>query len=180
MLWEMFGVFFKIGAFTFGGGFAMLPIIQQEVVNKKKWVEDEDFLDVISIAQSSPGPVAVNTSIYIGYKIKGLTGAIAAVLGTVLPSFIIILIIAMFFYQFKGNAIIEKVFLGIRPAVVALILSALYGLLRKSHFNNFQLLLAIATALIIVFFDINPIYMIVLGIAMSIVFNKNKSKKEMD
>lgn len=180
MLWEMFGVFFKIGAFTFGGGFAMLPIIQQEVVHKKNWVEDEDFLDVISIAQSSPGPIAVNTSIYIGYKIKGLTGAIAAVLGTILPSFITILIIAMFFYQFKDNAIIEKVFLGIRPAVVALILSALYGLLRKSHFNKFQLLLSIATALIIVFFNINPIYMIILGVTISIVFNKNKSKREMD
>ncbi len=183
MLWEMFTIFFKIGAFTFGGGFAMIPIIQQEIVSRKKWVKDEEFIDIISIAQSSPGPIAVNTSIYVGYKIRGFPGAIIATLGTVLPSFIIILLIAKFFYQFKDNIIIEKIFLGIRPAVVALILSAIYSLIHKSHFEYIHLAIALATALIVAFFDVNPIYMIIFGVVLSITINKfrkNKETKETD
>lgn len=180
MLWEMFITFFKIGAFTFGGGFAMIPIIKKEVVENKKWIKDEDFIDIISIAQSSPGPIAVNSSIYVGYKIKGLSGAICSGLGTIMPSFIIILIIAMFFSEFNDNIIIKKIFIGIRPAVVALIVSAIYGLLKNAHFNKVQLTLAVVTALTIVFLNINPIYMIILGVAISIVINKSKDKKTSD
>ena len=92
----MFLTFFKIGAFTFGGGFAMIPIIQKEVVENKKWIKDEEFIDTISIAQSSPGPIAVNSSIFVGYKISGFPGALICTFGTVLPSFLIILVIAVF------------------------------------------------------------------------------------
>ena len=180
MLWEMFVTFFKIGAFTFGGGFAMIPIIKQEVVEKKNWIKDEDFIDIISIAQSSPGPIAVNLSIYIGYKIKGLSGALLSALGTVMPSFLIILVIARFFSQFSDNIIIEKIFMGIRPAVVALILSAIYGLVRNASFNYMQIFLAIITALVIVFLNINPIYMIILGISISIIINKINDKNTID
>lgn len=180
MLWEMFITFFKIGAFTFGGGFAMIPIIKKEVVDQKKWIKDEDFIDIISIAQSSPGPIAVNSSIYVGYKIKGFSGAICSGLGTVMPSFIIVLIIARFFSEFSGNIIIEKIFMGIRPAVVALIVSAIYGLLKSASFNYIQLLLALTTTLAIVLLDINPIYMIILGVVISIIINKNRSKKTID
>lgn len=180
MLWEMFVTFFKIGAFTFGGGFAMIPIIKQEVVEKKNWIKDEDFIDIISIAQSSPGPIAVNSSIYIGYRIKGFSGAFFSALGTVMPSFIIILVIARFFSQFSDNIIIEKIFMGIRPAVVALIFSAIYGLVRNAHFNYMQIFLAIITALTIVFLNINPIYMIILGISISIIINKIKDKNTID
>jgi chromate transporter len=180
MLLEIFSIFFKVGAFTFGGGFAMIPIIQQEIVSKKNWIKDEDFIDIISIAQSSPGPIAVNISTYVGYKIKGFTGAVVATLGTVMPSFIIILFIAMFFYQFNDNIIIQKIFSGIRPAVVALILSAIYSLVRKSHFNYLHLLIALATALIIAFTDVNPIYMIIIGIIISITFNKIKEDYMID
>src|SRR5690554_1238352 len=119
MLFKMFITFFKIGAFTFGGGYAMIPIIQEEVVGKKKWIDDSEFMNAIAVAQGSPGPVAVNTSIYVGYRIGGLPGALTATLGTILPSFLIILLIAMFFYQFRDYAIIDKIFLGIRPAIVA-------------------------------------------------------------
>lgn len=180
MLWEMFITFFKIGAFTFGGGFAMIPIIKKEVVDKKNWIKDEDFIDIISIAQSSPGPIAVNSSIYVGYKIKGFPGAVCSGLGTVVPSFIIVLIIARFFSAFSGNIIIEKIFMGIRPAVVALIVSAIYGLVKSANFNSIQLFLAITTALVIVFLDINPIYMIILGVAISIIINKSRSEKASD
>ena len=165
MLWEIFLTFFKIGAFTFGGGFAMIPIIQQEIVEKKNWIKEEDFIDTISIAQSAPGPIAVNLSIFVGYKIKGFPGAVICTMGTVLPSFIIILLIAKFFYQFKDNHIVEKIFLGIRPAVVALIVY-------KSRFSYVDLLIALITTLIIVFLNINPVYMIIIGALGSVVYNK--------
>lgn len=172
MLWEIFLTFFKIGAFTFGGGFAMIPIIQQEIVEKKNWIKEEDFIDTISIAQSAPGPIAVNLSIFVGYKIKGFPGAVICTMGTVLPSFIIILLIAKFFYQFKDNHIVEKIFLGIRPAVVALIFSAVYKLVYKSRFSYVDLLIALITTLIIVFLNINPVYMIIIGALGSAVYNK--------
>ncbi|HPP32309.1 MAG TPA: chromate transporter, partial [Soehngenia sp.] len=98
---NLFITFFKIGAFTFGGGYAMIPIMEREIVENKKLIDDEEFTDMLALAQASPGPVAVNTSIFIGYKIKGLMGALSSLLGTVLPSFLIILIIAVFFNDFK-------------------------------------------------------------------------------
>ena len=134
-------------------------------------------MDAIAVAQGSPGPVAVNTSIYVGYKIKGLPGAISATLGTVLPSLLIILAIAMFFYQYRENAIIDKVFLGIRPAVVALILSAVYKMMKKSKFGYKRLLISLGTVLIIVFFSISPIYLIIAAGIGGIVYNKVKVKE---
>lgn len=178
MLLEMFFCFFKIGAFTFGGGYAMIPIIEKEVVIKKGWMRQNEFIDAIGMAQGSPGAVAVNMSIYIGYKIKGLPGAIVATLGTVLPSFLIILIIARFFFQFRENEIIEKVFLGVRPAIVALILSAVYTLMKNSKFGYKRITVSIITAAIIVFLGVSPIYLIILGAIGSIIINKTKEKME--
>ncbi len=175
MLWKMFITFFKIGAFTFGGGYAMIPIIQEEVVEKKKWIDDEDFLDAIALAQASPGPVAVNTSVYCGHRLKGWPGALVCTLGTALPSFITILVIAMVFYQFRSNAIIDKIFFGIRPAVVALILSAVYKMLKKSNFGYAKVAVSIAALLIMVYTDISPIWIVIAGALGSIVVNKIKS-----
>lgn len=175
MLFKMFITFFKIGAFTFGGGYAMIPIIQEEVVNKRKWIDDREFMDVIAVAQGSPGPVAVNTSIYVGYRLNGVLGAIAATLGTILPSFLIILAIVMFFYQFRNNPIIDKVFLGIRPAVVALILSAVYKMMKKSKFGYKRLLISLATVLTIVFINISPIYLVIAGGVGGFIYNKVNS-----
>ncbi len=141
----------------------MIPIIQEEVVEKKKWIDDNEFMDAIALAQASPGPVAVNTSVYCGYKLKGLQGAIACTLGTVLPSFITILFIAMFFYQFRSNPIIDKIFIGIRPAIVALILSSVYKMWQKSNFGYIKLMVVIATTLIVVFMDISPIWLVLAG-----------------
>ncbi|WFA08680.1 chromate transporter [Tissierella sp. Yu-01] len=172
MLWKMFITFFKIGAFTFGGGYAMIPIIQEEVVEKKKWIEDAEFMDAIALAQASPGPVAVNTSVYCGYKLRGVIGAIVCTLGTVLPSFFTILFIAIFFYQFKDNDIVSQIFMGIRPAVVALILSAVYKMWKKSKFSYDKLVVVIGTILIIVLFDISPIWMVIAGGLGSFLINK--------
>ncbi len=116
--WDSFRTFFKIGAVTFGGGYAMIPIIETEVVEEKhKWVNKEELLDLIAIAQSTPGVFAVNISTFIGYKLRGTKGAICATVGSALPSFIIILLIAMFFHQFQDNKIIASIFNGIRPHI---------------------------------------------------------------
>src|SRR5699024_7592661 len=172
MLFKMFLTFLKIGAFTFGGGFAMIPIIQEEVVNKHNWIKEEEFLDTISVAQSAPGSIAVNSSIYVGYKIKGVAGAIVCTVGTVLPPFMTILVIAKFFAIFRDNPIFNSVFAGIRPAVVALIFSALYRLVYKSRFTYIGLGSALIVALIIGIFNISPIYLILLGVLVSILYNK--------
>ena len=176
MLFKMFITFFKIGAFTFGGGYAMIPIIQEEVVSKRNWIDDSEFMDAIAVAQGSPGPVAVNTSIYVGYRIGGLPGALLAVLGTVLPSFLIILAIATFFYQFRNYTIIDRIFLGIRPAIVALILSAVYKLMKKSKFGYKRLLISLGALLAIVFLDISPIYLVIAGGVGAVIYNKVKSE----
>lgn len=173
----MFLTFLKIGAFTFGGGFAMIPIIQKEVVENKKWIKNEEFIDTISIAQSSPGPIAVNSSIFVGYKIEGLKGALICTMGTVLPSFVIILVVAVFFTQFNNNPIFEKVFLGIRPVVVALIFSAVYQLITKAHLGYKDLAIAVVAAATIVLFDITPIYIILVGVIGRIIYNKIKNKE---
>ncbi len=178
MLFKLFITFFKIGAFTFGGGYAMIPIIQEEVVDKNKWLEEDEFLDVIAIAQGSPGAMAVNTSIYIGYRLNGIKGALASLLGTVLPSFLIILLVATVFFQYRNNPIIEKVFLGIRPAVVALIASAVYKLMKSSKFTSGKLIVSLLTVLAIVFLDISPIYLILIGGISAIIYNKKKLKNE--
>lgn len=173
----MFLTFLKIGAFTFGGGFAMIPIIQKEVVDKKKWIKDEEFIDTISIAQSSPGPIAVNSSIFVGYKIKGFKGALICTIGTVLPSFLIILLIAVFFTQFNNNPMFEKVFMGIRPVVVALIFSAVYKLITKAHLGYKDLAISLIATLTLVIFNITPIYIIIVGVLSRVVYNKIKNKE---
>ena len=177
MLLEMFLTFFKIGAFTFGGGYAMIPIIQDEIVTKRNWMDDKEFINSLALAQGSPGPVAVNVGIYVGYRIKGLPGAMVATLGTVLPSFFIILIIAINFYQYRDNPTIEKVFLGIRPAIVALILSAVYKLMKSVKLGYLGAFVAVATVLIIVFLGINPIYLIIAGALGAVIFKKYIEKK---
>ncbi|NLW23215.1 MAG: chromate transporter [Tissierellia bacterium] len=176
MLFDMFKTFFKIGAFTIGGGYAMIPIIQKEVVDNKKWVEEDKFLDAIAIAQGSPGPIAVNISIYLGYELKGLKGALTCMLGTILPSFLIILLIATVFFQFRNNPLIEKVFLGVRPAVVALIASAVYKLTKRSKLGLNKLFISLLTLLAIVFLKISPIYLILIGGFTSIIYNRMKTE----
>ena len=119
MCFELLTTFFKIGLFTIGGGYAAIPLIQQKVVEEKKWTTDEELTDLMAVAQSCPGIFAINISIFIGYKLAGVRGAVCGALGTALPSFIIILAIALLFQQYRDNVIVEKMFRGIRPAVVA-------------------------------------------------------------
>ena len=157
---EIFTCFAKIGAFTLGGGYAMMPIIQKEVVEKKRWIDEKDFMDVIAISQSAPGILAVNISIFIGYRLKGVRGSIVATLGSILPSFVIILLIAMFFTSYSHNETVIKIFQGIRPAVVALIAVPVVNMARSAKLNIYTGALAAATAAAIIFLHVSPIYML--------------------
>src|SRR5665648_1088967 len=171
MILDLFLTFFKIGAFTFGGGYAMLRIIQKEIVEKKGLISEEEFMDAIALAQASPGPVAVNTSVYVGYRIRGFKGALSATLGAVLPSFIIILLIAAYFIQFRDNKIVEKVFLGIRPAIVALILAAVYKMWIKTKRTYLKFFVAIGTIFIIIFLGISPVWVVIAGAVISLIYH---------
>ena len=161
--WDSFKTFFKIGMFTLGGGYAMIPIIEAEVVDKHRWVSREEYLDLIAIAQSCPGVFAINISIFIGYKLRRVRGAIAATLGTALPSFLIILAIAIFFHQFEDNPIVAAMFRGIRPAVVALIAVPTFNLARSAKISWFNCWIPIAGALAIWLLGVSPIIIILLA-----------------
>lgn len=160
LYWQIFTSFAKIGAFTLGGGFAMIPIIQTEVVEKKKWIDEQDFIDVLTISQSAPGLLAVNISIFLGYRLKGVKGSIVATLGSIIPSFIIILLIAMFFSGYQDNPTVVKIFKGIRPVVVALIAVPVINMARKAKLNVYTWMLTIVTACLILFLKISPVYIL--------------------
>ena len=161
--WESFKTFFRIGIFTLGGGYAMIPLIEEEVVNKHKWVEKDEMLDLIAIAQSCPGVFAINIAIFIGYKLRKERGAIATTFGTALPSFLIILAIAMFFSQFKDNPYVAAIFRGIRPAVVALIAVPTFNLARSAKISWVNCWIPIVSALLIWLMGVSPIYIIILA-----------------
>lgn len=167
---EIFTTFSKIGTFTIGGGYAMLPLIQKEVVEKKGWLSKEDFLDVLAISQSAPGVFAINISIFVGERLKGFKGGVVAALGSTLPSFVIILLIAMFFSSFKDNEVVNSIFMGIRPAVVALIAVPLIGMSKTINMNRYTSLIPIATLLLIVLLGISPIYLIMAGAILGLFY----------
>lgn len=165
---QLFLTFFKIGAFTFGGGWAMISIIEKEIVDKHKWIGREDFLDLLAVAQSLPGILAVNISVAVGDKLKGMKGSVAAALGTILPSFIIILAIAIFLTPdlIKNNEVLSRVFQGIRPAVVALIVAPVISSARAAKIGWKTIAIPVIVALLIwsrLPVVSNPIIYIVLG-----------------
>ncbi|MCB2339698.1 chromate transporter [Clostridium estertheticum] len=172
----MFWTFFKIGSFTFGGGYAMIPLIETEVVSKKKWLSKEDFLDIVVISQTFPGALAVNCSIFIGYRIGGLIGAIIGLLGVVLPSFFIILCISIFFMRFREYYYVNLIFKGISAAVPVLVLIAVVSLsksLKKSYANLIVTLVSVAS---ILFFKVSPVIVILLSALYGVIFLGKKVK----
>lgn len=157
---DSFLTFFKIGLFTLGGGYAMIPLIETEIIEKKRWIAKEDFLDLLAIAQSCPGIFAVNISIFIGYRLNRVKGAVVTALGTALPSFLIILLVALFFHQFEDNAAVAAMFRGIRPAVVALIAVPTFNLGKKAKLNRFTIWIPIVSVLLIWLLGVSPILII--------------------
>ena len=161
--WDLFRTFFKIGIFTLGGGYAMIPLIEEEVVNRHQWVSKEEMLDLIAIAQSCPGVFAINIAIFIGYKLHKTQGAIATAFGTALPSFLIILAIAIFFAAFKDNPVIAALFRGIRPAVVALIAVPTFRMAQSAKIGWTNCWIPIVSAIAIWLLGVSPIYIILIA-----------------
>ena len=158
---DAFRVFSKIGLFTLGGGYAMIPAIEAEVVDRKKWMSREEFLDLIAVAQSCPGALAINISVFVGYRLKKLPGAICTTIGAALPSFLIILLIAMFFRQFQDNAVVGSIFNGIRPAVVALIAAPCFKMAKTANISWRNAWIPVVCCLLIALFGVSPIYIII-------------------
>ena len=166
--WQLFTTFLNIGAFTLGGGYAMLDMIERAVVKRRKWIDSEEFWDSIAVVQTLPGVFAVNCALYVGYKIKGTKGAIASCLGAMIPSIVIMLLIAIFFTDYKDNPTIEKIFKGIRPCVVALILSPSIKLCITAKVNWKTAIFPIATVFLIWWCKISPAYIILGAIVFCI------------
>lgn len=173
ILFDLFFTFMRIGAFTFGGGYAMIPLIEKEIVEKKHWIDKSLILDLFAISQSIPGAVAINTSTLVGYKIAGRKGAVAATFGVVLPSFVIISLIAIF-YDRLDPAIAEPFFMGINGAIIALILAAALRMFRAAVKDKWTFLIYISAFLLIVFRIISPVFVILISAILGLVLLKLK------
>lgn len=165
-LLQIFFVFAYVGAFTIGGGYAMIPLIE-DAMRKRNWIGEDEMPDIITLTQSAPGLLAVNMAIYCGYKLRGIKGAIVATLGAVLPSFVIILLIAMAFVSFKDNAVVVKIFKGIRPVAVGLILVPAINMAKKGCKKWWQWLLCIGSLAAVAPLKFSPIYIILVTIALA-------------
>lgn len=157
----LFITFFKIGAFTFGGGYAMIPLIQKEVVENKKWITDDDILEIIAIAESTPGPIAINSATFVGFRVCGFWGSFFSTLGVVLPSFIIILAISFVLNEFQHIQAVQYAFNGIRAGVLALLMKALWTMYKKCPKGVISYIVMAASFLVTAFFDISALYVII-------------------
>ncbi len=180
MFFQLFISFFKIGLFTLGGGYAMLPLMHREIVEKHKLLDEDVFLDGITAAQSCPGAVAVNMSVYTGYHIQGWRGVVPAVLGTVIPSFVIILLIAMSFQEWAAHPAVRKVFYGLRPCVTALIAAPVLRLAKASGIKWQLYAIPLAAIPAIIFLKISPIILICLAILWGLVEYETSRRKSME
>lgn len=177
---SLFITFLKIGAFTFGGGYAMIPLIQKEIVEKKHWISDEDILNIIAIAESTPGPIAINSATFVGYKIAGFFGAFFSTLGVVLPSFIIIVLISFVLKQFESIKFVQYAFFGIRVGVLSLIIKALISMYKQCPKSLLSYIVIIASFLGATIFDVDVLIIIIgcgiAGIIASVIASKKVSK----
>ena len=168
---KLFTSFFKIGLFTFGGGYAMIPLIQDEAVEKQKWISDDDILEILAIAESTPGPIAINSATFIGSKVAGFWGAAAATAGVVLPSFLIISIISYFLEAFKDAKVLKYAFMGIRAGVLALIVKALWGMFKKSKKDIFFYIISSIALLLTVILKLNVLIILILCATAGIIYS---------
>lgn len=169
-LWKIFLVFAKVGAFTIGGGYAMIPVISKEIISRG-WLTEEELPDMIALAQSAPGVLAINMAVFAGYRIRGVRGSVAAALGSALPSFLIILAIAMLFAGFRDFPVIERMFKGVRPVVVALIAVPMIRMAKSTNVTWWAWVISAVTMLAIAFLKVSPIWimlvLIVIGISVT-------------
>ena len=175
-LWQVFWSFFKIGAFTFGGGYAMIPLIQNEAVDKRHWVTEDDILEVVAIAESTPGPIAINSATFVGYKAAGVLGSMCATLGVVLPSFVIIFLISFVMQEFREVQAVQYALNGIRVGVLALLVKALWNMYKKSPKGLTAYVVMIGAFVLTAFTPINVIFVIlgcaVFGLVTSLIMER--------
>lgn len=172
VLLDLFFTFAKIGGLTFGGGYAMLPMIQKEIVENKKWATEEEVINYYAVGQCTPGIIAVNTATFIGYKIKGVIGGIIATLGVVFPSFVIIMLIASFLSNFADLPIVQHAFSGVRVVVVALILDSIIKIGKTSVNNIIALMIAISAFILGVVFNVSAIYIVIITAVIGLIIGK--------
>ncbi|VEF49257.1 chromate transporter [Bacillus freudenreichii] len=177
LLLQLFWTFMKISPVTFGGGFVMMPLMKKEVVEKKKWIKDEEIVDSFALAQSAPGSVAVNSAAFVGYRIAGVKGALAATIGMMIPTFFIVIILSLLFLTVRNNHFVEAAFKGIRPAVVALIVYAALTTVRSSITDKSTLTVMISAVILLIFFHMHPVLLIAAGILSGIAIKKIKASK---
>ena len=179
-LWELFLAFARIGGFTFGGGYAMLPMLQKEVVEKHKWVTEDEVLDYFAIGQCTPGIIMVNTATFIGYKQKGIAGAIAATIGSVFPSVCIVMMISAVLQNFAEFPVVQHAFAGIRVVVCVLIFQATTGMWKKSVKDKLGILLVAAAFIASVWLDVTPVCIVIAAAVIGIVVSLKRegAKKE--
>ncbi|MCJ8007018.1 chromate transporter [Lederbergia wuyishanensis] len=175
LILQIFMTFLKIGPITFGGGYAMIPMIEREVVTKKKWLENREVADIFAIAGSAPGAIAINSAVFIGYRIAKIRGAFAALFGVLLPTFLIVILLSITFIYVKANPIIEAAFEGIRPAVVALIAFAGYKIGLTALYDKATIVTAILTIVALFYLNIHPALIIIIGIITGIILVKVKN-----
>lgn len=175
---KLFLTFLKIGAFTFGGGYAMIPLIQREIVEKNEWLTQNDILDIIAIAETTPGPIAINAATFVGYKVNGKKGAIVSTLGVVLPSFFMITLIAYVLKKYMGLPIVQNAFWGIRIAVLALIVNAFITMAKKCPKNIATYIVAIGAFIGAVFLKINVLFVIISGAVLGILYQFFRKEKK--
>lgn len=177
--WELFISFFKIGAFTIGGGYAMIPLMQREIVEKKRWLKHDEVLDMVVISESTPGVLSVNFATYVGYKVAGIWGSIIATISVVIPSFIIILLISLFLDAFSSNQLIQYFLKGIKAGVVILLLSAVIKLLKINKFSYFNIAMMILTLIIVFTLKVSVFYLLIGGAIVGIIYGAFSFKGKM-
>lgn len=170
-LLKLFWVFFKIGAFTFGGGYAMIPIIQKEVAEKNKWVTDKEIFDIVTVSESTPGPISINAATFVGYRVAGYLGSAAATFGIVLPSFLIISAIACVLRQFESNEIVKYAFFGIRAGVLALIIKGLRSMYKQCPKDIFSYIIMAVSFAAVIFLNINTVWVIVGSALIGVIYS---------
>ncbi|MGI6632897.1 MAG: chromate transporter [Bacillota bacterium] len=169
MLFELFFSFAKIGAFSFGGGYAMIPLISREVVEVKQWLSMQEFIDVIALSQATPGPIAINSATYVGYRVTGFAGSVAATLGVVTPSFLIMLALGFLFFRYREMPLVKDIFKGIRPVVVALIMAAAVSVVPSTLTGIVPGVVAVLSIVAILGFNIDPILVLLAAGAVGLV-----------
>ncbi len=176
--WDLFYSFFKIGTFTIGGGYAMIPLMEEIIVDKRQWIDKEEFMNILSISQAMPGVFAVNMATNIGYNLKGVKGSVVAVVGNIIVPVAIILLLAIFFRQFRENQVVEAIFKGLRPAVVALIAAPVFSMAKTARISWKNIWIPILSALLIWLLGVSPVIVILVAGVAGFVYGRIKVGKE--